>query len=297
MDPFHDDSWATPWHSSEFPPEETPRQTSRRIEKMPEWPIVRNYLTSRFFQDQTLHTGGWPWGYVIYRTSFTTTSDRDWAAAIGKLDEYCYAAMARFRDVETFRFQPDIHELVREGYRNVLVQDPNLEGASVDAIRKRHIQWVEWRGYHFYLGTPRFDYCVILDDRAIRSILASSEPGTQNGLVGYVNVVDCDFNPNGPENECSEYYDGSLRICLTDLFNFALYCEDLKTGEQQWGDWGLERPGKVIYTDGHSSLVEKQDVFLCPTDYDCFSRSCYPQIPEKETVTESQYIELQTAIV
>lgn len=202
---------------------------------MPEWPIVRNDLTARFFQEQTRHTGGW--GYVIYRTSFTTTSDRDWAAAIEKLDGYCYASMAKFRDVKNFRFQPDIHELVREGYRNVIVQDPALEGASVDAIRKRHIQWVEGRGYHFYLGTPRFDYCLFLDDRAIRSILASSEPGTESGLVGYVNVIDCDFDPNDPENDCSEHYDGSLRICLTDLFYFALNCEDLKTGEQQWGDW------------------------------------------------------------
>jgi hypothetical protein len=264
---------------------------------MPEWPIVRNDSSARFFREQSRHPGGWPWGYVIYRTSFTTTSDRDWAAAIEKLDGYCYASMAKFRDMKNFRFQRDIHELVREGYRNVIVQDPTLEGASVDAIRKRHIQWVEGRGYHFYLGTPRFDYCLFLDDRAIRSILASSEPGTESGLVGYVNLIDCDFDPNEPENDCSEHYDGSLRICLTDLFYFALNCENLTTGEQQWGDWGLERLGNVIYTDGHSSMGEKQDVFLCPSNYNCFSRSCYPQFPGKEPIAESQYTELRTAII
>jgi hypothetical protein len=47
--------------------------------------------------------------------------------------------MAKYRDVETLRFQPDIRELVRDSYRDVIVQDPNLEDASVDAIRKRYI--------------------------------------------------------------------------------------------------------------------------------------------------------------
>jgi hypothetical protein len=122
---------------------------------------------------------------------------------------------------------------MREGYRNVLVQDPALEGASVEAIRKRYIQWVQARGYHFYLRTPRFDYCLVLDERAIRSILASSELGTKSGLVGYVILIECDFDPNNPENDCSEHYDRSLRICLKDLFDFGLYCENLKTGEQQ----------------------------------------------------------------
>lgn len=114
----------------------------------------------------------------------------------------------------------------------MVVQDPNLEGASVEFIRNRHIQWVKERGFSLLLGIPRFDYCLFMDDRAVRSNLASSEPGT-SGLVGYVNVIDYDFNPNDPENKCSEHYNSSLRICLEDLFQFALSCEDLTTREQQ----------------------------------------------------------------
>lgn len=45
-------------------------------------------------------------------------------------------------------------------------------------------------------------------------------------------MTDCDFDPNDPENDCSEHYDGSLRICLKSVFQFALSCENLNTGEQ-----------------------------------------------------------------
>ncbi|KAJ5752250.1 hypothetical protein N7520_009167 [Penicillium odoratum] len=217
----------------------------------------RNPTSSK--QEQTLHTGGWPWGYVIYHTIFTATSDRDWAAAIEKLDRHCYTEMAKFEELENlrFRFQPDVHEHVREGYRNLIVQDPNLEGASVDAIRKRHIRWVEGRGYHFYLGIPRFDYCLFLDDRAI---------GRQGWPVGYVNLIDRDFDKNDTENDCSEHYDGSLRICLKDIFHFALYCEDLKTGEQQWGDWGWNVLGMSFIQTGILPWARsKTSFFVHPT--------------------------------
>lgn len=246
--------------------------------------------------------GGWPWGYVIYRTSFGSISDPDWAAVIAKIDRYCYASMPTAENcglLSQFPFQPNIHELVREGYRNVIVEDPNLENASTDTIRKRHVEWAEGRGYCHNLGRPRFDYCLVLDDRSIRSILVSSEPDdkSHSGLVGYVNVIDCDFDPNDPENDCSELYDGSFRICLTDLFCFASYCEDLQTREQQWGDWGMERPGNVIYTDGRCSIVEKEDVFLCPPKYSVSSRACYPEFSSGVAITEAQYYERQRSNV
>ncbi|KAJ5692950.1 hypothetical protein N7462_002373 [Penicillium macrosclerotiorum] len=244
---------------------------------------------------------GWPWGFVIYRTSFRTTSDQDWTAVIEKIDRYCHRRIFHTQEGfgDQFAPQPNIRELVWEGYRNVIVEDPNLEFAPIDTIRKRHIEWVEGQGYDRHIGRPRFDYCIVLDDRSIRSILASSEPDdkSDSALVGYVNVIDCDFDPNDPENDSGEFYDGSLRVCLKDIVCFALMCEDLQTGEQQWGDWGMERPGKVIYTDGYASRLEEQDVFLCPSDYDINSRFREPKIPRHPIVTESEYRERQSIII
>lgn len=91
---------------------------------------------------------------------------------------------------------------------------------------------VESRGFGLHFDIPRFDYSLMLDSRSIRSILASSEPEHKPGLVGYVNVGDCEFDLNAPENGCSEHY-GSLRICLISIAQLALSCENLTTEVQQ----------------------------------------------------------------
>lgn len=114
----------------------------------------------------------------------------------------------------------------------MIVQDIQPDGASAHTIRKRHIQWIEHRGFGLHFGIPRFDYCLMVDGRSIRPILTSSGPENKSGLVGYVNVVDCDFDLNGPENDCSENY-GSVRTRLTSIFQFALACDNLTTGVQK----------------------------------------------------------------
>ena len=64
------------------------------------------------------------------------------------LDRHCYAEIEQIESTATeFPLQPNLYELIREGYRNVVIQEPSLEGASVEAIHKRHIQWVEERGF------------------------------------------------------------------------------------------------------------------------------------------------------
>lgn len=68
-----------------------------------------------------------------------------------------------------------------------------------------------WKSGDFLVDTPRFGYCLLLDARSVRSILASTE-ARKPGMIGYVNVVGCDFeyNPDDPNNECSEYYNGAI---------------------------------------------------------------------------------------
>jgi hypothetical protein len=42
-------------------------------------------------------------------------------------------------------------------------------------------------------------------------------------------VIDCDFDPNDPENESSEFYYRSLRICLHNIISFALFVKISRT--------------------------------------------------------------------
>jgi hypothetical protein len=262
---------------------------------MPDWKSV-----PRFLEFQTEQSGGWPWGWAIYRTSYANTSDEDWARAIEKLDQACLADL-EFFERRWFENGASHVEMIREGYRNVIFEDPALEGASEEVIQRRHQRWVDDHGLYVGNAVPRHTYCLLLNDRCVRSILASAEPRKPTiphyqpipyvigdperlGMVGYVNVIDCQFAPENPENEYGEYYRGLVRVHLDCLFRFALLCEDLMTGEQGWGEYGMERPIDVIYTNGHSSVHELKDMFLSSPDRD---------VNRTVSLTELEYIERQ----
>ncbi|KAJ5950617.1 uncharacterized protein N7479_009030 [Penicillium vulpinum] len=279
---FHDESWSTPWRSSEFPPEEALFERRNRQHAKPEWNFV-----SHFLNYQSSAPGGWPWGWAIYRTSYTNTSDEDWARAIEKLDQACLADLEFYEDMWS-KYGCTHIERVREGYRNVIFEDSTLEGASEAVIRCRHTQWVEDHGLIVCSAVPRLNYPLLLDDRCVRSILASAEPkrpitlqSEPVGMVGYVNVLDGDFVLEDREEEEGEYYLGLARIHLDCLFRFAVYCENLMT-EQDWGDWGMDNPDDVLYVDGYSSVIESKQMFLSTQDRD---------IERTANITELEYKE------
>ncbi|KAJ5400171.1 hypothetical protein N7465_010660 [Penicillium sp. CMV-2018d] len=291
---FHDESWPTPWRSSEFPPEETFVERINRQHAKPEWKSVPHFLDY-----ESSKSGGWPWGWAIYRTSYLNTSDQDWARAIEKLDEACMADL-EFYERSWHQCGATSVEMVREGYRNVIFEDPALEGASEAVIQRRHKQWVESHGLDVFSGIPRFDYALLLDDRCIRSILASAAPRKPSAIeyglpwpkindkpgemVGYVNFIDSSFPFEDPENDCGEYYRGLIRVHLDCLTQFALFCEDLETGEQDWGEYGMDTPDYIFYTDGHSSTLESREMFLSSPDR---------KVERTASVTELEYIERQ----
>jgi hypothetical protein len=142
---FHHELWSTPWRSSssEFPPEETVSQRTARQEAKPEWKSAPQFLKC-----QCLHEiDGWPWGWTIYRTAYATISDEDWARAIKKLDQACLAGLAD-KEGEWTWLGCTLIELVREGYQNVIFEDPALEGASEAVVRSRYRAWLETRGLY-----------------------------------------------------------------------------------------------------------------------------------------------------
>ena len=133
--------------------------------------------------------------------------------------------MEKFSDLGEFRFQPNIHELVRESYQNVIVEDVDRYHSQTTCAMGRR------PGFGLHFGIPRFDYCLVLNDCSVRSILPSPEPENKSGLLGYVNVVDCDFDPNDQGNDCVEHYDGSLRICVR--------IQRLESNNEENGEWSI----------------------------------------------------------
>lgn len=294
---FHDESWSTPWQSSEFdsefPPDETIVQRILRQRARPDWASVPTFLSF-----QSGKPGGWPWGWAIFRTSYTHTSDKDWAKAIEKLDQSCLNGLTTF-ELSWARSGYNTIGMIRDGYRNVIFEDPALEGASAATIRTKHLKWVKGHGLGVGGGTPRLDYCLLLDDRCVRSILASAEPVqpvlvqpgslsipyAPGAMVGYVNVVDSCFDPEDPDDDTGEFYQGMVRVHLDCIFKFALYCEDLMTGELEWGDWGMDSPHtQEVYTDGYSTTTAIKEMFLSSPD---------GQAKRTASVTEAEYVKLQ----
>ncbi|CAG8909959.1 unnamed protein product [Penicillium egyptiacum] len=128
----------------------------------PKKPSLSNSIDS--MQSQS---GGWPWGWAIYRTSYINTSDKDWARAIEKLGEACMADL-EFYERSWYHLRATCVEMIREGYRNVIFEDPVLEGTSEAVIQRRHKQWVENHGLYTCSDVPRLGCALLLDDRCIR---------------------------------------------------------------------------------------------------------------------------------
>ncbi|KAJ6027772.1 hypothetical protein N7499_001230 [Penicillium canescens] len=86
---FHHEPWSTPWRSpSEFSPEETLSQRINRQKEKPEWKTAPESVKSQCLRQMD----GWPCDWAIYRTTYATTSDKDWARAIEKLDQAVWLA-------------------------------------------------------------------------------------------------------------------------------------------------------------------------------------------------------------
>lgn len=135
----------------------------------------------------------------------------------------------------------------------------------------------------------------------MRSILASAEPMQlarvqpdllsvpyklykPGAMVGYVNFIDSCFDPEDPENDSGEFYQGMVRVHLDCLFRFAESCEDLMYGMDEWGEYGMDNDAHMVYADGWSSTVLPKGMFLSSPDR---------KLKRTSSVTEDEYIERQ----
>ncbi|KAJ5984680.1 hypothetical protein N7481_006779 [Penicillium waksmanii] len=209
-----------------------------------------------FIKSQDGEKAGLGDGYRAY----AYTSDEEWAAAISKLKRYMYWEINK--GPSNFPNEPNLDRLIREGYRNVVIDDSKLAEASVAAVRKRYHRWCHHNNMPTYAshGVVCFDFYIALDDRTVQSVLISAEP-EEAGKVGYVNMINSTFDPDDEESDTGQYYDGCFRVYIDKLFCFALYCENNTTGELGWGEFGLNLPDKVVVTDGYSTQVQDKDIF------------------------------------
>lgn len=125
--------------------------------------------------------GSSAWGYVIYRTVFTSESDKEVPLAIEKLNAFVKQEVEK--DLVGTNWDKSVNERVWEKWRGQVVEEKGkgLEGADVEGVRGMFLQRVREEG----IGGR--GVCVLLDEKGVRSLINGELDG--EGDV-YVTVVD-----------------------------------------------------------------------------------------------------------
>ncbi|KAE8393393.1 hypothetical protein BDV23DRAFT_191811 [Aspergillus alliaceus] len=242
---FHHQSWSGPWGSSDFSPDQGKVKFYDRLKSQPWW---GKSLTGTFLEKSMYWSRGWPWGYFIYRTVYG--SEEDWNQALAKLNRYIYCTI-RHED------NPEPAKIVWEGYKNVIVNDKKLlEGASPVKVRQLFQDWIKRHPEHNHCSTPQSAFCLMIDNHALQSILASPEPSleTRNWITektGYVILIDRYFPDKGFKDK--PYNVGWMRLIIGGVWPFS-YSFDTVEFETRYPPIG--RVGLIPYFDGYWNWVE-----------------------------------------
>lgn len=178
-----------------------------------------------------LYRGG-NWGWVIYRTTFTSESDQLVPQAIAKIDSYTDSIVKGDSDIK------DFHVEIMALYDNVIIEDPSLDQASFDQLRPLFKKWLATQdGYEpSYCGRldyPRWNNFIVIDEEAMKSIISApatlEERLAENPLVrqAFVKMVDLEpaiWKPGptgrGPPKPDHPRFIGWMRVELSSLYDF-----------------------------------------------------------------------------
>ncbi|KAJ5195295.1 uncharacterized protein N7498_008733 [Penicillium cinerascens] len=220
-----------------------------------------------------------PWGYIIYRTVYTAESDELWPIAIEKLakvmnysiDSGLYAIIKHKKPGDP---EPDgdAERLVKEAHKDVIFSDKQFwDGASIEQVRQHFSEYLRAsKG----LCTGRFEGCLLIDERSLKSIVASPDP--QSWLEetrpkkpsqpwGFVGMIDGRY----PENRYKPHYTGYMRVDILSLWN--LYIEFKFRYMQELCP--LVPDGLIPVYDSGTGKAQDEDGNVFPTlvgRFDCF---------------------------
>ncbi|KAL4778888.1 hypothetical protein BJX76DRAFT_352238 [Aspergillus varians] len=258
---YHHPSWPEKWSHPEF---ETAREDDWG--SAPWLEQTKNRYTTRFLSLMLEST--FPWGYIIYRTVYTPESDEQWPLALKKLDAALDRGIDLGLNAESKRsangVEPDStpERLLKESRRHVVFSDKDSwDGASVERIRvhfKEYLAASKGRGY------GRFEGCLVIDKRSLKSIIAASNPRPRLG-EGFVGMVDGRYpEETGPGRGADPGYKGFMRVFISSLWFF--YGESGNTRMMNLCPKGV--PGHLIpvYDEGtgtaHDEEGNKVEVYL-----------------------------------
>ncbi|KAL4745632.1 hypothetical protein BDW72DRAFT_186367 [Aspergillus terricola var. indicus] len=215
---YHHPSWPQQWSHPKFTSD-----CEDRWREAPWFEQTKERYTTRFLSP--FLESKFPWGYIIYRTVYTSESDKQWPLALKKLDwalDYGIdsdldSAKRKLEDM-TSNTDPEPEsmpeQLIKESRKHVVFSNKKFwDGASIEQIRahfKQYLRASKGRGY------GRFEGCLMIDEHSLKSIVAASSPRPRLG-EGFVGMVDGRY-PEETGNELG--YKGFMRVFISSLWFF-----------------------------------------------------------------------------
>ncbi|KFY59938.1 hypothetical protein V496_05479 [Pseudogymnoascus sp. VKM F-4515 (FW-2607)] len=164
------------------------------------------------------------WGFTIFRTVYTPQSDAQFSLFLAKLDSYVKSSIDYELRPSPFiapsteaPFDSSPNEEMKRRHANDVIEDLNLDGASIDEVRSAFTKWLKDSGVDLELPDPytRHRVCIMVDEAVLNSVVAGPEDPNQSHELESVWVrVVAYFSPGQQE------WQGWLKVGLNALYFF-----------------------------------------------------------------------------
>lgn len=201
---YHHPAWPQRWYHPQF--------TKEAVAKWREEPWYKDidHQSRRFLRSFLCN---FPWGFIIYRTTYTPESEKQWPVAMEKLTR----VMNQWIDGDfnnpddPNRNYPRPEQLVKESHKDVIISDSSRwDGASVEQVRSHYVEHLREMKQEGCGEQPRFVVCLMIDERSLNSIVA------RDGHSGFVGVLDGWYHPEKKYDWPS--YRGYMRAEISALW-------------------------------------------------------------------------------
>ncbi|KAJ5613708.1 hypothetical protein N7528_007362 [Penicillium herquei] len=199
---YHHPVWEKRWYHPEFTEEAAKNWAKEAWYKDPHRTSQR-FLSSRFLSD-------FPWGFIIYRTTYTPESEKLWPLVMERLAN----GLINGIDCEAERYPNDTRpeQLVKESHKDVVISDASRwDGASIEEVREHFLGYLRKMNQERSSEEARFASCLVIDERSLQSIISEDK---SNRFVG---LVDGRYNPEKEYDWPS--YRGYMRVYLSALWS------------------------------------------------------------------------------
>ncbi|GFF82093.1 hypothetical protein IFM47457_05691 [Aspergillus lentulus] len=145
---------------------------------------------------------------------------------------------------------PTAERLVKESHKDVIFSDKRFwDGASIEQVRQHFAEYLRASKGR---GSGRFEGCLIIDERSLKSIIASPTTPQRHGKsYGFVGMIDGRY----PETRYDLQYTGFMRVEIPYLW--PLYAE--LTSKYMWELCPSVPEGLIPVYDGATGKAHDEE--------------------------------------